>query len=123
MRWFGRKNVDDAPLYQGKLQSLTCLYPDCNKKTFYESRVKHLFGAKYYRERRLHKNSFVYRLTYIGKIVGDKRFCEFRVFYVYKSETMMTHKFDDRIQLDWLFPDCEDITNSKLYDKLPIQDF
>ena len=43
---------------------------------------------------------------YIGKIVGDKTFTEFkRVLYVYKSETIRTHKFDDRTQLDWLFPD------------------
>ena len=43
----------------------------------------------------------MYHLTYIGKIVGDKRLSEFKtVLYVYKSETMMTHKFDDRTQLD-----------------------
>ena len=107
MGWFGRKKVDDAPLYQGKLQRWACFYPDFNKKTlFYESRVKYLFVTKYYHEKRLDKNSFMYHLTYIGKVVGDKRLSEFkRVLYEYKSETMMTHKFDNRTQLDWVFPD------------------
>ena len=73
---------------------------------FYESRVEYLFVTKYYREKRLDKNSFMYHLTYIGKVVGDKRLSEFkRVLYVYKSETMMTHKFGNRTQLDWVFPD------------------
>ena len=32
IRWFGRKKVDNAPLYQGKLQRWTCFHPDFNKK-------------------------------------------------------------------------------------------
>ena len=43
---------------------------------------------------------------YKGKIVGIKNFLTLkRVLYVYKSETMRVHKFDDNTQLGWFFPD------------------
>ena len=43
---------------------------------------------------------------YKGKIVRDKRLSQFkRVLYVYKSETMRVHKFDDNTQLGWYSPD------------------
>ena len=41
---------------------------------------------------------------YKGKIVGDESLSQFkRVLYVYKSETIRVHKFDDNTQLYWLF--------------------
>ena len=44
-------------------------------------------------------------LAYKGKIVGDKRLSQFKwVLYLYKSETIRIHKFDDSTQIDWLFP-------------------
>ena len=38
---------------------------------------------------------------YKDKIVGDKRLSQFkRVLYLYKSETITVHQFDDNSQLD-----------------------
>ena len=56
MMWFGRKEKDETPLYQGQgqIQRWTCFYPDFNKETyFYESKIKYLFVTKYYHEERL----------------------------------------------------------------------
>ena len=48
----------------------------------------------------------MYHLTYKGKIIGNEKMSQFkRVLYVCKSETIRVHKFDDNIQLDWLFLD------------------
>ena len=60
-----------------------------------------MFVTKYYHHE---KNSFIYHLTHKGKIVGDKRISQFkRVLYVYKSETIRVHIFDDNTQVDWFF--------------------
>ena len=65
-----------------------------------------LFVTKYYHKKRFAKNSFMYHLMYKDKIVGDKILSQFkRVLYLYKSETITVHQFDDNSQLDWLFPD------------------
>ena len=56
MMWFGRKEKDGTPLYQGqgRIQRWTCFYPDFNKETyFYESKFKYLFVTTYYHEERL----------------------------------------------------------------------
>ena len=48
----------------------------------------------------------MYHLTYKGKVVGHKRLSHFkRVLYVYKSETIKIHEFNDTAQLDWFFPE------------------
>ena len=48
-----------------------------------------MFVTKYYHEKRLDRNCFMYYLTYKGKVVGDERLSQFKsVLYVYKSETI-----------------------------------
>ena len=80
IRWFGRKEIDGAPLYQGQrqLQRWTCFYPDFNKQTYsYESNIEYLFVTKYYHEKRFDKNSFMYHLAHKLKILlcTDKIIC------------------------------------------------
>ena len=62
-----------------------------------------MFVTKYYHEKRLERNSFMYYLAY--KVVGDERLSQFKsVLYVDKSVTIRVQKFDDNTQLNWLFP-------------------
>ena len=75
---------------------------------FYESKTEYLFVTKYqyYHEKRLDQNSLMYHLAQKGEILGDERLSQFKmVLYVYKSETIRVHKFDDNAQIDWLFLD------------------
>ena len=105
MRWFAKKK-DGVAFYQDHrwLQRWTWFYSDFKKEfSFHESKIKYLFVTKYYHEKRLDRNSFMYYLAY--KVVGDERLSQFKsVLYVDKSVTIRVQKFDDNTQLNWLFP-------------------